>query len=78
MQLPEKYKENFNIPSDGPSSGGPLLEMLKFSLYFLGSCIPTNKSLLILLALPTLAQTVQDYLLFPTLYLTPDDFTQGE
>ena len=43
MQLPEKYKENFDVSSEGPSSGvtsqtpdeGPL-----------GSCIPTmNESL---------------------------------
>ena len=29
---------------------------------FSGNCIPTNESLFILLALPTLAQTVQDYI----------------
>jgi hypothetical protein len=49
MQLSEKYKENFDVSSEGPSSGvsslltsnkGPSLEMSKFSLYFLGSCIP--------------------------------------
>ena len=33
----------------------------KFSLYFSGSCIPANDSLFILLALPTLAQTAQEY-----------------
>ena len=33
------------------------------SLYFSGSCIPANESLLILLALSILAQTVQDYIL---------------
>jgi hypothetical protein len=41
-------------------SRGPSLQTSKFSLYFPGSCIPTNESLL-LLALPTLAQTVQYY-----------------
>jgi hypothetical protein len=52
MQLPAKYKENFDILSEGPSSGvsitpdkGPLFETSKFSLYFSGSCIPTNESL---------------------------------
>ena len=59
MQLPEKYKENFDFWSEGPSFGvtvtpdegppvtrdeGPSFEMLKFSLYFSGSCIPTNKT----------------------------------
>ena len=39
---------------------GPSLETSKFSLYFRGSCIPTNESLFILLALPALAQTVHD------------------
>jgi hypothetical protein len=34
------------------------LETSKFSLYFSGCCKPTNESLLILLALPTLAQTI--------------------
>jgi hypothetical protein len=42
MQLPEKYKENFDVSSEGPTSGvwpvtpdqGPLLETSKFSLYF--------------------------------------------
>ena len=52
MRLPEKYKENFNVSSEGPS-----IETSKFSKYFLGSCIPTNESLLICLAL---TQTVQD------------------
>ena len=33
---------------------------LKVDLKIFGSCIPTNESLFILLALPTLAQTVQD------------------
>jgi hypothetical protein len=51
MQLPEKYKENFDVVREGASSGvtsqvtpdeGPWLEMLKFFLYFSGSCIPTN------------------------------------
>jgi hypothetical protein len=36
MQLPEKYKENFDE--------GPSLETSKFSLYFSDSCIPTNES----------------------------------
>ena len=40
---------------------GPSLETSKFSLCFSGSCIPTNESLFILLALPTLVQTVQYY-----------------
>ena len=38
---------------------GPSLETSKFSLYFSGSCIPTNENFLIRLALPTLAHTVQ-------------------
>ena len=40
MQLPEKYKENFDVSSEGLLSGvtgtpdeGPLLEMSQFSLY---------------------------------------------
>jgi hypothetical protein len=36
--------------------------MSTFSLYFSGSCIPTNESLF-LLARPTLAQTVQDFII---------------
>jgi hypothetical protein len=48
MQLPEKYKENFDASSEGPSSGvtdvwnyltpdeGPSLETSKCSLYFSG------------------------------------------
>ena len=40
MQLPEKYKV-------GVTSEGPSLETSKFSLYFSGSCIPTNDSLFI-------------------------------
>jgi hypothetical protein len=53
MQLPEKYKENFDVSS----------ETTKFSLLYiiLSSYIPTNESLFILLALPTLTQTVQEY-----------------
>ena len=52
MQLPEKYKENFDVLCEGPLSGvtvtpdeGPSLETSKFSLYFSASCIPTNESL---------------------------------
>ena len=60
MQLPEKYKENFDVSSEGPSSEvtsqedhwlvtpdkGPSLKTSKFSaIYFSGSCIPTNESL---------------------------------
>ena len=73
VQLPEQYKENIRrferrhfigklfsqrsqllvlVPNEAP------LEMLKFSLYFSGSCIPVNLKLL-LLPLPTLTQTVQ-------------------
>jgi hypothetical protein len=59
MQLPEKYKENFDASSrEGPSwysvtlDEGLSLETSKFSLYFPGSCIPTNESLFILLAQP--------------------------
>jgi hypothetical protein len=36
------------------------VETSKFFLYFSGSCIPANESLFILLALPTLAKTVQN------------------
>ena len=41
------------------------LTIVNFNHFFIepapGSCIPTNESLFILLVLPTLAQTVQDY-----------------
>ena len=40
---------------------GPSLETSKLFLYFSGSCIPTNESLFILLALPALAQTQFKY-----------------
>jgi hypothetical protein len=66
MQLPENILRRISTfrASKGPSSGvtseGPSLETSKFSLYFSGSRIPTNESLFILLALPTLEQTVQD------------------
>ena len=43
MQLLEKYKENFDVSSEGPLS--------KFSSYFSGYCIPTNENIF-LLALP--------------------------
>jgi hypothetical protein len=56
------YKENFNVSSEGPSSGGSLSARRAFArnspYIFSGNCIPTNKSLFILLALPTLAGTV--------------------
>jgi hypothetical protein len=54
IQLPEKYKENFDVSSEGPSSRvtskvlvapdeWPSLETSKFSLYFSGSCtLPTK------------------------------------
>jgi hypothetical protein len=46
MQLPEKYKETFDVAGEGPSSvseeKGPSLETSKFSLYSSGSCIPIN------------------------------------
>jgi hypothetical protein len=76
MQPPKKYKENFNVSCEGPYSGvsspdeghslltgdqGPSLKTSKFSLYFSGSCIPINESLL-LLALPTPAQKVENYI----------------
>jgi hypothetical protein len=55
MQLPGKYKENFDVSSERPSSrvteyqeGPSRLEASKFSLYFSGSCIPTNESLFLL------------------------------
>jgi hypothetical protein len=48
MQISEKYKENFDVSSEGPSSElldeGPSLEASKFSLYFSRSCIPSNES----------------------------------
>jgi hypothetical protein len=56
MQLPKKYKENFDISSEGPLFGvsrlltpdeGPSLETSKFSFYYSDSCIPTNESLLL-------------------------------
>ena len=44
--------ETFDVLSEGPLCGvtvipdeGPSLETLKFSLYFSGSCIPTNERL---------------------------------
>ena len=43
MQLPEKYKENFDVSSElrpfVTPDEGPSLETWKFSLYFSGSCI---------------------------------------
>jgi hypothetical protein len=54
MQLPGKYKENFDVSSEGLWSGvtsqtpdvGSSLETSKFSLYLSGSCIPImNESL---------------------------------
>jgi hypothetical protein len=59
-----KRISTFRAPSSGVTvtpDEGPSLETSKFSLYFSGSCTPTNESLFILLALPTLAQIVQDY-----------------
>ena len=50
MQLPEKCKENFDVSSEGPSSGVT-------SSVISGSCIPTNESLFILLALYTYTGT---------------------
>jgi hypothetical protein len=65
MQLPEKYKENFDVLSGVTGGGrentpaqfsrpplvtpdeGPSLETSKLSLYFSGSFIPINESLLI-------------------------------
>jgi hypothetical protein len=41
MQIPEKYKENFDVWSEGlpaKRQNSPLI-------YFSGSCIPTNESL---------------------------------
>ena len=57
MQLLEKYKENFDVSSKGPGLNS--LETSKLSSYFSGSCMSTNESLLIL-ALPTMAQTIQN------------------
>jgi hypothetical protein len=53
------------------SSEGPSLERSKFSLYFPGSCIPTNESVFTSLTLYilTLAQTVQDYIGYNVLSL---------
>jgi hypothetical protein len=49
MQLPEEYKENFDVSSEGPSSSlteeGPSPAITsKVSLYFSGSCISVNLS----------------------------------
>ena len=47
-ELPETYKEKFDVSSEDPSrkvSRGPSLETSNLSLYFSGSCIPTNESL---------------------------------
>ena len=63
------------------------LETSKFSIYFQGSCIPTNESLFILLALPTPTQTVpynveqcklqylQDFRLVKTMFLQSHKYT---
>jgi hypothetical protein len=48
MQLAEKYKENFDVSSEGPSSG---VTSQNSPYIFSGSCIPTNESLFILLPL---------------------------
>ena len=58
MQLPEKYKENFDVTSEGPSSG--ITQNVKILLIFSGSCIDTNESLFKLLTLPTLEQTIRE------------------
>jgi hypothetical protein len=34
MQLPEKYKENFDVSSEGPSSGIHCHRQFEFQLYF--------------------------------------------
>ena len=57
MQLPEKYKENFDVLSEGPSSG-----VSSRRTAFARNVEILNESLFILLALPTLAKTVQDYI----------------
>ena len=53
MQLLEKYKENFDVSSEGHSSGGPLvttdegpysLETSKSSLYFQVVVSPPTKA----------------------------------
>jgi hypothetical protein len=51
------YKSPCNFPKLVTPDEGPSLETS-------GSCIPTNESLFILLALPTLAQTVQDKIIY--------------
>jgi hypothetical protein len=57
MQLPEKYKENFVVSSDGllrevsqslTSDEGPSLKISKFTLYLSGSCIPINRNFVII------------------------------
>ena len=51
IQLPEKYKENFDVPSEAlspsglPEPEGPSLETSKISLHCSGSCIPINLQL---------------------------------
>jgi hypothetical protein len=66
MQLREKYKENFDVSSEAASSSNSrrraFARNVEILLIFSGSCIPTNESLFILLTLPTLTQTVQDYI----------------
>jgi hypothetical protein len=60
MQLPEKYsKENFNVSSEGPSSGRPRLRSKCRSSpwIFRYNCIPIN-----------LAQIIQDYIHIYSLY----------
>ena len=62
--ISEEYKENFKCFKRRPSyqlkTKGFRFIASKFSLYFSSSCISTNESLLIVLAPPTLAQTVKD------------------
>jgi hypothetical protein len=57
MQIPEKYKENFDVWSEGL----PAKRQNSPYIFQVVASQPT-KACMLLLALPTLAKTVQDYI----------------
>ena len=59
MQLPDKYKENFDVSSECMPF---VRKLVAFSLYFSGRWIPSQSKLFLLLILPTLAKAVQDWI----------------
>jgi hypothetical protein len=58
MQLPEKYKDNFNVLALRTTSNS---RRRAFARNVLGSCIPTNESLFIWLVISTLAKAFHIY-----------------